>query len=513
MARIEKYTLGAMGNMLAHYDRSKASSTSKIDPKYTHLNYNMASSDQPLPQLDFIHKRLSEIKVLKRADVNIFCTWLVTAPRELNPNEYNLFFKESYDFLCNRYGKENVISAYVHNDETQPHIHFAFIPVSIDKKKNIPKLSAKEVVTRTELKSFHKDLSGYMKNIFKRDIGILNGNTDGGNLTISELRKRSENAMRLDNTILKDKADELQHNKNKKIFKSDSITLSEDEFLETRKTLQEAVSVIASIESINAENKNNKKEADRFYEKAKEKLSFAEAQANEIVNKAESESERKLEMISEMQKENEQILQNNKIKEKELYEREKTLNERSDIIARDKKIKFLENEISEKNKELEKANSVINEKTNTISKLNKTLSEKESENEIAIACARSEIEKELINHYEAIIKNANNKISELTQKVERAFKAIHNICISIAKLGYVQDDKYLANLNVHQYHLLDAVLNFGSRLSKENGYEKNAEEIDKTAGIAKEIQYEMDKIEYNEEKNSQNLEIKDSFDI
>ena len=150
---------------------------------------------------------------------------------------------------------------------------------------------------------------------------------------------------------------------------------------------------------------------------------------------------------------------------------------------------------------------------NTISKLNKTLSEKESENEIAIACARSEIEKELINHYEAIIKNANNKISELTQKVERAFKAIHNICISIAKLGYVQDDKYLANLNVHQYHLLDAVLNFGSRLSKENGYEKNAEEIDKTAGIAKEIQYEMDKIEYNEEKNSQNLEIKDSFDI
>ena len=41
---------------------------------------------------------------------------------------------------------------------------------------------------------------------------------------------------------------------------------------------------------------------------------------------------------------------------------------------------------------------------------------KESENEIAIACARSEIEKELINHYEAIIKNANTGI--ITQITE-----------------------------------------------------------------------------------------------
>lgn len=491
MARIEKYTLGAMGNMLAHYDRSKASSTSKINPDYTYLNYNMASSDQPLSQLNFIHKRLSEIKVLKRADVNIFCTWLVTAPRELKSDEYNLFFQESYDFLCNRYGKENVISAYVHMDETQPHVHFAFIPVTIDKKKNIPKLSAKEVVTRTELKSFHKDLSEYMKKVFKRDIGILNGNTDGGNLTISELRQRSENALLLDKTILKEKADELQHNKNKKLFRSDGVTLSEDEFLKTRKILQEAVAVISSAESINNEISNNKKDADRFYEKAKEKLSSAEALA----------------------KKNEQIFQNNKIKEKELYEREKILDERSDIKSRNEEIRFLKKEISEKNKELEKANTVIIEKTNTISKLNKTLSEKESENEIAIACARSEIEKELINHYEAIIKNANNKISELTEKVERAFKAIHNICISIAKLGYVQDDKYLANLNTHQYRLLDAVLNFGSRLSKEHGFEKNAEEIDKTAGIAKEIQYEMDIIEDNEEKNSQNLKINDELNI
>lgn len=73
MAHFEKYTAGAIGHMLAHYDRTHSSSTSKINESKTFLNYNLAAKDQPLSQLDFIHKRLSEIKVLKRKDVNVMC--------------------------------------------------------------------------------------------------------------------------------------------------------------------------------------------------------------------------------------------------------------------------------------------------------------------------------------------------------------------------------------------------------------------------------------------------------
>ena len=258
-----------MGSMLAHYNRKKASSTSLIDSSRTHLNYNLAAEDQPYSQLDFIHIRLSEIKVHNRKDVNVFCDWIVTAPRELNPDEYDLFFRATYDFLCNRYGRKNVISAYVHMDETQPHIHFAFVPVAIDKKKNIPKLSAKEVITRRELKCFHFDLSKHMQNVFGRDIGILNGATEIGNLTIPELRKRSENALLLDDTILKDKADELERNRSKKMFKADSVTFSGEEFEQTRKTLQEAVTVLSSAETINAAVKKKSEQADAFYTKLK----------------------------------------------------------------------------------------------------------------------------------------------------------------------------------------------------------------------------------------------------
>ncbi len=76
------------------------------------LNYNLAQQDQPLPQLEFLHKRLSEIKVLKRADVNVMCSWIVTVPENVSSSEYDTFFRECYKFLTDRYGKENVISAY-----------------------------------------------------------------------------------------------------------------------------------------------------------------------------------------------------------------------------------------------------------------------------------------------------------------------------------------------------------------------------------------------------------------
>ena len=75
------------------------------------------------------------MKVQNRKDVNLMCTWIVTVPKDLPENEHEQFFKTTFDFLSDRYGKENIISAYVHMDETIPHMHFAFIPGVPDKKK------------------------------------------------------------------------------------------------------------------------------------------------------------------------------------------------------------------------------------------------------------------------------------------------------------------------------------------------------------------------------------------
>ncbi|NBJ84097.1 hypothetical protein D5274_20355, partial [bacterium 1XD42-94] len=56
------------------------------------------------------------------------------------------FFQDAYDFLAERYGRENVISATVHLDEATPHMHFNFVPVTPDGR-----LSAKDVLTKQSL--------------------------------------------------------------------------------------------------------------------------------------------------------------------------------------------------------------------------------------------------------------------------------------------------------------------------------------------------------------------------
>ncbi len=68
MANVQKFNRSNMGHMLRHYARQPGENVKRnnerIDPDQTHLNYNLAAELQPLPQKDFINKRLSEIKHL-----------------------------------------------------------------------------------------------------------------------------------------------------------------------------------------------------------------------------------------------------------------------------------------------------------------------------------------------------------------------------------------------------------------------------------------------------------------
>ena len=59
-------------------------------------------------------------------------------------NNQNKFFEETKEFLDKRYGKENVVCAVVHYDETTPHLHYAFIPVTFDEKKQKKKYPQKK---------------------------------------------------------------------------------------------------------------------------------------------------------------------------------------------------------------------------------------------------------------------------------------------------------------------------------------------------------------------------------
>lgn len=202
MAHAAKFAANAVGRMCGHYGRTEGDgvrrSNENIDPARTHLNYNLAPEHDG-GQIAFMQKRLSEVKLQKRADVNVLCDWVVTLPvdekfKRFNPEIQRIetikFFRASYDFLERRYGRENVVSAYVHMDEKTPHLHFAFIPVTEDKKKGGFKVSAKEVLSRSDLRTFHTDLQ---KALRERGVilDVLNGATKDGNKTVAELKKES----------------------------------------------------------------------------------------------------------------------------------------------------------------------------------------------------------------------------------------------------------------------------------------------------------------------------------
>ena len=178
MANFEKFTRGDYG-LFAHCERKKDENgqnvtfgNQRIDPARTHLNYNMCPEGGE--QRERLEARLSDpsVKCMNRADVVVYGSWCVTLPthapmedengniiyeeREVHHRDGTVttetasklkeisytdeqikqFFELSYKFLSERYGEQNVISAYVHMDETTPHMHFLFIPIVDEKKWN-----------------------------------------------------------------------------------------------------------------------------------------------------------------------------------------------------------------------------------------------------------------------------------------------------------------------------------------------------------------------------------------
>ena len=63
--------------------------------------------------------------------------WLKEKSRE----EQRAYFSHAYQFFEDNFGKENIISAVVHMDETTPHMHLCFVPITKEGK-----LSAKTML-------------------------------------------------------------------------------------------------------------------------------------------------------------------------------------------------------------------------------------------------------------------------------------------------------------------------------------------------------------------------------
>lgn len=194
MAHVAKYTRAEVGHLMNHYNREPGDgverSNDKIDPSRTHLNRQLLKHPQMPAEYLQAHP---EVRIQRRADVKVMCDWIVTAPQELlqeHPDKLGAFFMESARFLVDRYCQhDNALSVAVHMDETTPHLHFAFVPVVEDRRRGGFKVSAKEVLTRADLRSFHEDLQAHLEKALGVPVPVLNDATREGNKSIEELKR------------------------------------------------------------------------------------------------------------------------------------------------------------------------------------------------------------------------------------------------------------------------------------------------------------------------------------
>lgn len=210
MAHLEKYTRVQLGHILKHDERARDKNgryiqfgNQEIDTSRTHLNYNLVQRDDGLSDYEYIKQRAQQYlakNVVKRENVNWAGSWVITLPEALktaSEADKRKFFTVAYDFLKSRYGAENIVSAYVHNDETTPHLHSKITPVIYDPQKGKYRFSAKDMFNRMDLKSFHQDLSRRMEREFGFDVGIYSDKRESEhvpNRSLKDLKAETKNA-------------------------------------------------------------------------------------------------------------------------------------------------------------------------------------------------------------------------------------------------------------------------------------------------------------------------------
>ena len=136
--RIEKRKLGSVNSINNHHERlkEKYKSNEDIDSERTDLNYHLVQPEGKYRQM--VLDRINEAGAKRRKDSVVMQDVLITAsPEWIDAKSYEEqveYFDHAFDFISNRYGRENIISAVIHMDEAHPHMHLVFVPITPDGK-------------------------------------------------------------------------------------------------------------------------------------------------------------------------------------------------------------------------------------------------------------------------------------------------------------------------------------------------------------------------------------------
>ena len=133
-----------------------------IDLDKTKFNFDFVNDNLNLYQR--VKKRVDDVRDVSRIQRNsvVMYSNVITINKDTHKvwgdSKSKEYFKEVYQYFCNEFGKENVVSAKVHLDETTPHMHLHFVPISKEGK-----LQARKVMTPSRINSIHTNAPKYLQ--------------------------------------------------------------------------------------------------------------------------------------------------------------------------------------------------------------------------------------------------------------------------------------------------------------------------------------------------------------
>lgn len=210
-----------------------------IDPSRSHLNKELVDNPGGMTLYQRVKNRVDVVREngnrVQKNSVNLLSS-VITFPKEDNDDkteeEQELYFKICLAYFQKKFGKENILSAIIHKDESRPHMHLQQVPVTKDSR-----LAAREVMKKSDVNQIHDELPKYLRH-YGFNVHRGSGKTENNVRNIhayKDIKKREEEIAKeqvrlknLENQIRSSNAAELKR-KEKELKEKQEIELAKKE--------------------------------------------------------------------------------------------------------------------------------------------------------------------------------------------------------------------------------------------------------------------------------------------
>lgn len=249
MGDIKKYRSEEVNYQIRHALRAlpegKYSGNDSINPELTASNYSLLEGRCQTAAEAIKYRKNLEKEIFKYNRKNLVhaVNWAVQCPNDCPPDQKELFFKETYKYICSTLpmGEKCVLVAQVHVDEkhfsptgeliSKDHLHIIYVPAVEDTKHDgfSYRLCADQLTKKAQLKAFHPGLQKHLN-----DVGIMatvyrkkEGDGRSISLSVSQLKEfTKKTGITLDHSLT---VDELSQIINANILKGKQLQIMKEE--------------------------------------------------------------------------------------------------------------------------------------------------------------------------------------------------------------------------------------------------------------------------------------------